>query len=92
MRIKCYHVWDFDVVLPNTSTVQPPQLPEKETLGVAPLLDVNRLTTSCNCQTYPETSAIICKESDELDSEETEEEIDGTISMYFHSVCSLSNM
>ena len=46
---------------------------------MAPLLDVNWLITPYNCLTYPETSDIICKQSDESDSEE---ENDGNNSVY----------
>ena len=70
-------VWDFDVL--NTATAQLPQLPQQETLEVAPLLDVNRLTTPCNCLSYPETSDKICKQSD---ASESEEENDANNSLY----------
>ena len=75
-------IWDLDVVLPNTSTAQQPQVPEKDTLPAAPLLDITKLTSPCNCQTYPERSGVICR-SNESDSEE---ENDGNISMYCFSV------
>ena len=52
-------IWNFEVdkVLSQTANSQPPKVPE-ETLPVAPLLDLEKLSAKCNCVSFPETNGI----------------------------------
>ena len=68
-------IWDFDVdeVLSQTSTAQPPHVPN-DTLPVASLLDVEKITTDCNCSLFPETDGMFFKQVCEPDSQLYEDE------------------
>ena len=74
-------IWDFDVdeVLSQTSTAEPPHVP-KETLPVAPLLDIEKMTADSNCSLFPVTGGIFVKKSCEADSQLFEDE--GKISYF----------
>ena len=68
-------IWDFDVdeVLSQTSTANPPHVP-RDTLPVASLLGVEKITTDCNCSLFPETGGIFFKQVYEPDSQLYEDE------------------
>ena len=68
-------IWDLDVdeVLSQRSTSQAPHVP-KDTLPVALLLDVEKITTDCNCLLFPETGGMFLKEVCEPDSQLFEDE------------------
>ncbi|KAJ7381711.1 hypothetical protein OS493_039479 [Desmophyllum pertusum] len=64
-----FGIFAVDRVLTETVTPQQPHVP-KETIPVAPLLDINTLTEKCNCALFPVTNGIFFKPAEEEEEEE----------------------